>query len=382
MRKISIVIWLVFSVTLTGCAGIKNIQDLTYIVAIGMDYDDETEEYIVFLQGLNFANIAKQEGGKPVGPVPIYIASARGESINLAISNLYKKSEPPLFFGHVRTLVMSQKLINEKADQVLEEIARNRSVRHRLRLVTTEESIEEVLNIKALFDYPAVYTVLYREKVKGLAQEELNPTSLLYFLRDYYEPMGVAKIPIVKIDKATWFADEDYPILFFDGYSVFSKQKFITNIPIEDSIFIEWLQEERISLNEKVEEDGKIAAVLNIDRPKMKIKYDKNTSQPKMTLKISVNADVVGKMTDIKINKLKKIMEKNIQERVERIYLNGVEEQIDIFNFGEGWFRKYPKQFKKLKNNNEFYLTEDSLQKVEVDVQILNFNSYEYEKHS
>ncbi len=381
MKKISLILLSAITLSLAGCAGIKNIQDLTYIVAIGMDYDETSEEYIVYLQGLNFANIAKQEGGKPVGPVPIYIASARGESINLAIGKLYKKSEPPIYFGHVRTLVLSQKLVNDRAEQVLEEIARNRSVRHRLRLVTTKESIEEVLNTKALFDYPAVYTVLYREKGKGLAQDELNPTSLLYFLRDYYEPMGIAKIPVVKIDRDTWFADEDYPILYLDGFSVFSNQKYIKNIPVEDSIFIEWLLEKRISLNEKVEEDGKLSVVLNIDRPKLKIKYDKNSSEPKVNMEISVNADVVGKMREIPIDKLTAIIEKNLKEKVERIYADGIKEQLDLFNLGENWYRKHPKSYNKLKTTGEFYLKEDSLQEVKVNVQILNFNAYEYEKY-
>ncbi|MEH7444651.1 hypothetical protein V7201_20245 [Bacillus sp. JJ1122] len=61
---------------LTGCSNIKNIQDLTYIVAIGMDYDQETKQYTAYIQGLNFANVAKQEGGRPAEPLPIFIASA------------------------------------------------------------------------------------------------------------------------------------------------------------------------------------------------------------------------------------------------------------------------------------------------------------------
>ncbi|WP_404458519.1 hypothetical protein [Sutcliffiella horikoshii] len=65
---------------LTGCGGIKNIQDLTYIVAIGMDYDEVEEEYIVYLQGLNFANVAKQEGGKPVEKIPSFVGTARGKT--------------------------------------------------------------------------------------------------------------------------------------------------------------------------------------------------------------------------------------------------------------------------------------------------------------
>ena len=60
---------------------------------------------------LNFANVAKVEGGKPIEPIPIFIASASGETLNLAVGKLYKKSEPPIFFGHVETFVLSQKIV-------------------------------------------------------------------------------------------------------------------------------------------------------------------------------------------------------------------------------------------------------------------------------
>ncbi|MGD6969328.1 hypothetical protein ACQCVP_23255 [Rossellomorea vietnamensis] len=103
----------------------KNIQDLTYIVSMGMDYDEENKEFKVYIQGLNFANVAKQEGSRPTEPVPIFIASATGETLNLAVSKLYKKSEPPLFFGHVVTLVLTESVMKEKFQEVMNEIGRN-----------------------------------------------------------------------------------------------------------------------------------------------------------------------------------------------------------------------------------------------------------------
>ena len=101
MRRMWIIPFITGCLMFTGCSGLKNIQDLTYIVAIGLDYDEEKQEYTAYLQGLNFANVAKQEGAKPIEPIPIFIASASGETLNLAVSKLYKKSEPPVFFGHV-----------------------------------------------------------------------------------------------------------------------------------------------------------------------------------------------------------------------------------------------------------------------------------------
>ena len=258
---------------LTGCGGIKNIQDLTYIVAIGLDYDEIEDEYIVYLQGLNFANVAKQEGGKPMEKIPSFVGSARGKTLNLAVSELYSKSEPPIYFGHVKTLVLSQRLINNKSKEVLEEVARNKSLRHRLRIVTTEEGIEEIFNIKALFNYPAVYTVLFKGKAKGMAQDELQPTSLLLFLRSYYEPMGVAKIPIVTINTSAWKSDDEFPVLYYDGYAMFQQQSFVKNLPLDDSVFLDWMVEKDIALNRPVKDSEELIAAVKLSSPKVKITY-------------------------------------------------------------------------------------------------------------
>ncbi|MGD6834265.1 Ger(x)C family spore germination protein [Sutcliffiella halmapala] len=372
---------LICLVLLTGCSGVKNIQDLSYIVAVGMDYDEEKEEYAVYLQGLNFANVAKQEGGKPVEPVPIFIATATGETLNLAVSELYRKSEPPLYFGHVRTLVLTSRLIQRKSEEVLEEVGRNRSFRPTLRIFTTEDDIQDVLNVPALFNYPAIYTVLFKEKMGLEAQDELRSTSMMFFLRDYYEPMGAAIIPSVKIDQGSWKADKDYSILFLNGYSAFQHQEYKKEIPLENAIFINWLLEKKVSLDQRVEKEGDLIAAVKLGEPKMKIKYEKTANKPKFSIEISVSGDLLEKLQeDLTLDTLKKQIEEDIKAKVESIYYDGVENKLDILNVGEKWYRKHPKEYQKLKESPNFYLNEESLTEVKVKAQILHFNSYKFNR--
>ncbi|MEH7332087.1 Ger(x)C family spore germination protein, partial [Neobacillus drentensis] len=156
MKRKLVISILAFCILLTGCSGLKNIQDLNYIVAIGLDYDAEKGEYKAYLQALNFANVAKIEAGRPTEKVPAFVASATGETLNLAVRKLYKTSEPPLFFGHVITYVISNKLVTHKFNEVVPEIGRNRSLRHTLRLVVTEDNMNDIFNTQALFQYPEV----------------------------------------------------------------------------------------------------------------------------------------------------------------------------------------------------------------------------------
>lgn len=313
--------------------------------------------------------------------LPSFVGSARGKTLNLAVSELYRMSEPPIYFGHVKTLVLSQRLINSKSKEVLEEIARNRSLRHRLRIVTTEESIEEIFNIKALFNYPAVYTVLFKDKANGMAQDELQPTSLLLFLRSYYEPMGVAKIPIVTINTSAWKSDEEFPVLYYDGYSMFQQQSFVKNMPLEDSVFLDWMIERDIALNRPVKDSEELIAAVRLSSPKIKINYEKDNEEPAFSIELSSRADLLEKLSDVTIDELKKSLEEDIKKQVISIYEQGVESKLDLLNAGEKWYRKHPKSFKELKDSKNFYLKKDSLEEVKVDIQIFHFNSYEYEKN-
>jgi spore germination protein KC len=382
MRRMWIIPFITGCLMLTGCSGLKNIQDLTYIVAIGLDYDEEKQEYTAYLQGLNFANVAKQEGAKPIEPIPIFIASASGETLNLAVSKLYKKSEPPIFFGHVETLVLSKRVVKHRFREVIEEVGRNRSLRHTMRIITTEEKIPDIFNIKALFNYPAVYTVLYKKNTDDVFQDEIKPLKLMHFLREFYEPMGVAKLPSVKIDYDSWKAEKDYPVLFFDGFAIFQKQKFMKDLSMNDAVFINWLLEKRVSLDQKVVEDDQLVAAIKLSSPKMKIKYVKGKTSPQFTIEISAQADLLEKIKEIPIDKLIKLIEADIKTKVMRIYNEGLEKNTDLLNVGEKWFREHPQQYQKLMRTSNFYLDKNSLKNVKVDVQIFHFNSYKYEQKS
>lgn len=380
MKKRVGVFIIVNCLLLSGCTGLKNIQDLTYIVAIGMDYDEEKKEFTVYLQGLNFANVAKQEGAKPVEPIPIFVASATGETLNLAVSKLFRKAEPPLFFGHVKALVLSQNLVNHRFKDVVEEMGRNRSIRHTLRVLTTEENIEDVFNIKALFNYPAVYTVLYKKNDRELYQDEIKPITLMRFFREYYEPMGVAKLPSIKIDPDSWKADKNYSVLFIDGFVIFQNRKFTKKIPFKDAVFMDWLMEKNNTIDHRVEEDGKLVAAVRLSSPDMKIKYEEGTEKPRFSIELSVQADLLEKVDQISLDNLKKSIEIDLKNKLISTYRDGIEQKADLLNIGDKWYREHPQKFKELEDSGEFYLEDQSLTSTKVKVQIFHFNTYQYNK--
>ncbi|TMU88389.1 Ger(x)C family spore germination protein [Bacillus sp. BHET2] len=367
---------------LTGCTGSKNIQDLTYIVSIGLDYDETTDEYSAFLQGLNFANVAKQEGSRPTEPIPTFVGSAKGKTLNMAVSKLYKVSRPPLFFGHTKTLVLSKNVLKYKFKEVLEDIGRNRSLRPSLQVFVTDMSIEEIFNAKGLFDYPPVYTVLLTEEKSEGIQNEIDSTSLMHFLREYYEPMGTALIPNIKIDHQSWRAGEEVTSLFLDGYSVFQDSTFKGDISANDSMTVDWLKNKKNSLDYALYKEDEILSTFKLTADEPKVKYNKDHSNfPEFSLEVSVEAELIEKINNMPYNELQATLQKSLEEKITKVYKKGIEKQMDLLDVGERWYRFHPQKFKELDERGDmFYLTHDSLKQVKVKVDIKHFNAYRYIK--
>jgi len=233
-----------------------------------------------------------------------------------------------------------------------------------------------------LFNYPAVYTVLFKKSDTDLFQDELKPINLMTFLREYNEPMGTSKLPSVKIDPETWKADKSYPVLYFDGFAIFQQEKYITSLSFKDSLYINWLSEKNISLTQKVEDGGELAAVVKFASPKMKIKYEESPDAPKVTIEISARAVLLEKIKDVPVERLTRIIEDDIKTKIKAIYSEGVTNKADLLNVGKRWFREHPQKYQELAAKKDFYLDENSLKDVKVNVQIFHFNSYKYNPDS
>ncbi|WP_230980781.1 Ger(x)C family spore germination protein [Rossellomorea arthrocnemi] len=382
-KKITKFMTILSLLLLSGCTGSKNIQDLTYIVAIGLDYDETKDEYTAFLQGLNFANVAKQEGSRPTEPIPTYVGSAKGKTLNMAVSNLYRVSRPPLFFGHTKTLVLSKNLLKYKFKEVLEDIGRNRSLRPSLQLFVTETSIEDIFSTKGLFDYPPVYTVLLtEEKAEGI-QNDIDSTNLMHFLREYYEPMGTAMIPNIQVNRHSWHTNEEVASLYLDGYSVFQDETLRGEISANDSMTVDWLQNKKNTLDYALYEDGEILSTFKLTADEPKVKYNKNHSNfPEFSLEVSVEAEMLEKIKDMPFKELHAKLQKSLEKKITRVYKKGTEKKMDLLDVGERWYRSHPDKFNELNNSSDewFYLSDDSLNQVNVKVDIKHFNAYRYIK--
>ena len=111
------------------------------------------------------------------------------------------------------------------------------------------------------------------------------------------------------------------------------------------------------------------------------MKYNKEGSGfPKFTVEIGVEAELLEKIRDVPYKELQSTLQQSLEDKIEKVYNKGLQEQMDLLNVGEKWFRLHPKEFNELEKKNSFYLTENSLEQLKVKVKIIHFNAYRYNK--
>ncbi|MGM0827338.1 MAG: hypothetical protein ACQEU4_03840 [Bacillota bacterium] len=163
-------------------------------------------------------------------------------------------------------------MLKYKFKEVLEDVGRNRSLRPNLQIYTTDESIEEIFKVNDLFHYPPVYTVLLTEETIESLQDDIGATSLMHFLRDYYEPMGTALIPNISIDKKSWKTVQPYPVLYLKGYSLFQQSQFKGDLPSKPSIIVDWLLTKINQIDYPLYNDDELVSTFKLLTKEPKIK--------------------------------------------------------------------------------------------------------------
>ena len=137
MKKILILITLLL--TLTGCYDYKEINDLAIISAIGVDFQDE--KYLTTLEVLN----DNQE--KDSAKLTSYIKLGEGKTLTSSIENAADKLPKQVTLNHVKLMILSNSIINEKFENIMDFFLRNTYFRENFYVVSSMNNApDDILN--------------------------------------------------------------------------------------------------------------------------------------------------------------------------------------------------------------------------------------------
>ncbi|MBY0098560.1 Ger(x)C family spore germination protein [Mesobacillus maritimus] len=353
---------------LVGCDA-KEIQSQTYITGLGIDYADD--EFIVYTQAQNFANIAKQEGTTSLQQsAPMLIGEAKGKSIHSALDLLEQNSALPFYYGHVNTILLSENVIKEKMNSVIDFIGQNPFLRYNIWLMGTQENIKDIFLGESFFNFPSTYTILHSPNLLTkntiiIPIEEYNK-----FVSAFFQPIGSFIIPSIALNDTNFFkGDEQKNISTLTGGFAISQQQFKGWVDKEDLVGVKWASKNVTNIPYSLFQE-KVS--LLIQKPKFRIEVISGP-KPSYNLILKMDAQIDQNQENISYDRIEKELEKEIKEELMKTIEKSEELKTDLLNISETTYRYHLKEW-NLKNIPS--ISKDSINKIEVNLNIINTLHY------
>ncbi len=356
---------------LTGCWGAKEIQSQTYISALGLDYAEG--EFIAYIQALNFANIAKQEGASSLQQASsILIGEAKGKTIQAALSKLEQKASLPHYYGHVESILLSENLIKEQMKSVIDFIGQNSLLRYNIWLFGTEQDIKEILTSESFFNFSSLYTIIHNPKALTENNFFIPIEKYNKFISTYYQPVGTQIIPSLEINKTHYSEDEEKKnIAVVTGGFVISQKQYKGWVNKKDLVGLKWFSKKATNIPLSLFEE-KVSVI--IQKPKKTIEVV-NGYKPSYHLIVKANAVLIQNEEDISIDKIKKVLEKKIKREILKTMEKSEEINADLLNISEKTYRYHLKKWDVSAINS---IDKESIEHIEVKIHIEQNINYKH----
>ncbi|ACT04678.1 Ger(x)C family spore germination protein [Paenibacillus sp. JDR-2] len=360
---------------LPSCANSRDIQNMAYVTALGVDYVNG--EYKTYVQVLNFSNIARSENTSLGQKVPIWIGTGHGETLALSLADTNETSQFPLFWGHLKAVVLSENLMRRGGKETYATLNRHYEVRYNVLVFGTKEKMEDILTQKSIFNLSPLDTIMYTS-VQNRSQSPYVIASYgNRLIANMNEPGNSLYIPSISINKHTWLEEKAGRGMFeMNGAYFFDKGRIVNWMSLEELKGLRWATEKinRTTLQVPLE-DGHKGAIL-FAHPWMKVipKVQSN-GDVKFDLKVTAKG-TIRDSENATIAEMEKQAEKAIVAEIRETYLMGLAKHCDPFKLEETLYRERPRLFHQLTKGGFFFLNEHSLGRVQVTVKIASTGKY------
>ncbi len=365
VSKITISVLLLY--LLTGCWGIKEIQNQTYAIAVGLDYVDG--EYVIIIQSIGFGSVAKVEGGGQDPDAPVLILGrGAGKSLVEAVGDLEQSSQTALNYQHIKTIYLSPAILKHDIVALNDYLSHSVFIRYGTWFFIIEEAMDEVLLKNDFFTRSPTYTFTYDPEDLLRTNSFIPVTTYQNYIRKFDEPVGSILIPSIKLDEKSWKdPNGEHPVPAVDGAYFISNQQLQGKLSKDQLKGLDWFDERTKNLYLSVNPDGEQQLSIKISAPKISIDVlDGET--PKYNLRLKIKASIIQNPSSLPIHEIKNRVDEELTKDLYLSYMEGLAIGIDLYSLSEKAYRFHNKWSKSKLNQ----LNEHSLNNVMVETQILN----------
>ncbi|WP_291758633.1 Ger(x)C family spore germination protein [Lysinibacillus sp. UBA5990] len=366
---ILVILMLTTTLLLSGCWDVTEPQRMYYVQGVGVDFKDN--EYIAYIQLMNFANVAKTEQSNPQA-APTEVGKATGKTIEEAIYKLYRSMDQEVFWGHMTFLLFSEKAMeSEHAIPIIDTFLRFRETRYHIWVYCTQDPIEEVLLVSPILEKSPTATKLSNPKNTSKQESFVEPVNLRQLVIGLNEPNHEMKVPFISINQDWETAKESRTETVFAGVGILSKNSFKGFIKGKTARGIEWMNdatkqgEITIKLDNTEERDYLTVDIKKLD---VNVKPIVQNNQVKFEVYLKFNTILNGFKGKVTPSQVRKKVESEVKKEIMATFEAGLNIDVDVYRLSEYLYRDNVKVWKKIQKDGKIPLTKESISKIDIHI--------------
>ena len=368
MKRVWILVCLT-SLLLTGCWDNKEVQDINYITALGVDYKDE--KYIIYVQMLDFATIAKQESGKQTEQAPIWIGRGTGSTLTEALIDLYTSSQQRVSWGHVTALVLTEAVLKpEQLSQVFDLTNRSQEIRYTKWVYGTKDKMEDLFTVSPFFQLSPLHSLLHEPRDSYVQFSFIRPIQFVNFIRLYREKAATVMLPSLHISTQNWSENlKQHPILEVNGGFLIKNKELMGWLPRSDLLGTRWLASNNTHAAVVVQANGEAVGSIRLEKPQSTIEVIRKPDDASYRIKLNVIGTVQNVYKQVGIKEMKRSTEDTLRKELQNTFRKAALIHADPYELCLQLYRVDPILWKKLAEEKKDIYDKTALE-IDVDVNI------------
>lgn len=365
---------------LSGCYNYRELNDLGITTAVSIDYKDDAFYVIA-----EVINPIKQQDASSSNNSPFVNYNSSSSSLQDAFRKVVLESPRQLYAAQLEIIVLSEEVVNNHLEEVLEYFARDPEARTEIKIIVakTEDSTKAITLqtlLTSLSSSNIINSLDLQSKVLGMAY----PVTLNELLNMYIDPYLEVVLPSMTLygnyeigdEKENITTSSPKAIVKIDGSTITKDNKILGYLDLEESKILNLingkLKETIIKMNYYdgyiIFEPNRIKVSRELDIKNNIIKI--NISGYSKTKEIQSNINVKDPK---EVEKLNKALNMELEKKITDTF-NSIREKYgtDVFGFQELYYRTNYKYFKE--NCTNWY--EDIYPKIKLEVKA-NVRLYE-----
>ena len=365
---------------LSGCYNYRELNDLGITTAVSIDYKDNNFYVIA-----EVINPIKQQDASSSNNSPFVNYNSSSSSLQDAFRKVVLESPRQLYAAQLEIIVLSEEVVNNHLEEVLEYFARDPESRTEIKIIVakTEDSTKAITLqtlLTSLSSSNIINSLDLQSKVLGMSY----PVTLNELLNMYIDPYLEVVLPSMTLygnyeigdEKENITTSSPKAIVKIDGSTITKDNKILGYLDLEESKILNLingkLKETIIKMNYY---DGYIIFEPN------RIKVSRELDIKNNIIKINISGYSKTKEIQSNINlkdpkeleKLNKALNMELEKKITDTF-NSIREKYgtDVFGFQELYYRTNYKYFKE--NCTNWY--EDIYPKIKLEVKA-NVRLYE-----